>query len=78
LRVLLESHAGALSNMRALCEGMHALRRTHELGAKVQGEASRDDYLKAMEKLCGQQKLLAMLLYDAVCAEREPGTSQGA
>jgi hypothetical protein len=70
-RTLLESHKRVLGNIKALCDGELALVKAHELAARLQGEAKRPEYLRQMQMLCQQQRLLVCQLCDAVLSDME-------
>jgi hypothetical protein len=66
LRTLLASHKGLLGNVKMLCEGQLALVKAHEMGARLGGEAKRDTYVRQMDVLAQQQRLLACQLADSL------------
>ena len=66
MRVMLESHLQVLGSMRSLCEGQLTMLRAQELTRRMSGEGGRAEYLRRMDMLCQQQRLLAMQLGDAV------------
>lgn len=72
---LLESHRGALTTMRTLCDGQLALlSMTRAVHLEQRDDSGRAAYLEHMDLLCQQQRLLAMQLGDAVRAELRAGS----
>lgn len=66
---MLASHKNVISSMKQISDGQIAIIKGHEAAALLSGDAKRSLYLKQMEMLCCQQRLLACQLHDSLQAQ---------
>ena len=66
MKMLLASHKGVLQNIKQIAEGQLTLVKGHEAASMFAGEAKLQLYLKQMDMLSGQQRLLACQLHDSI------------
>lgn len=64
--MLLASHKGVLQNIKQIADGQLALVKGHEAASVFAGDAKLQMYLKQMDMLSGQQRLLACQLHDSI------------